>query len=102
MYLKVNDLVVVVAGAHKGSQGRVIRVDSERDQVWIQGINLRFKHIRRSQKYPRGGRVRKESPVHVSNVLLVDPKTNRPTRVGVRIDEKGRKQRFAKRSGEPV
>jgi len=102
MRLKVNDLVVVVAGAHKGAQGRVIRVDRDADQVWVQGVNLRFKHIRRSQKYPRGGRVRKEAPLHASKVLLVDPKTNRPTRVGYRFDEKGRKVRFAKRSGEPV
>ncbi len=104
MYLKRNDLVVIVSGKHASEkkQGRIIRIDDETDQVWIQGVNLRYKHIRRSQKNPRGGRVQKEAPIHVSNVLLVDPKTNQPTRVGFRIDDQGRKTRYSKRSGEPI
>ena len=101
MYLRRNDLVVLISGVNKGKQGRVLRIDHEKDQVWVQGVNLRFKHIRRSQKNPRGGRVQKEAPVNSSSVQLVDPKTNRPTRVGFRI-EKGRKVRYAKKSGEPV
>ena len=102
MYLKRNDLVVVIAGVQKGKQGRVIRIDEERDHVYVQGVNLRHKHIRRSQKHPQGGRVQREAPIHVSKVLLVDPKLNRPTRVGFRRDAQGRKVRYAKKSGEPV
>ena len=101
MYLKRNDLVVVISGTHKGDQGRVLRVIEDKNQVIIQGVNLRFKHLRRSQKNPQGGRVQKEAPLNASKVQLVDPKTNRPTRVGYRMEGK-RKVRFAKRSGEAV
>lgn len=101
MRLRRNDLVVVISGVHRGKQGRILRIEAELDRVYVQGVNLRFKHIRRSQKSPRGGRIQKEAPLHASRVQLVDPKTNRPTRVGFRY-EKGRKVRYAKRSGEPV
>ncbi len=101
MYLKREDLVVVISGVHSGQQGRVLRVLKETDQVLVQGVNLRYKHLRRSQKNPQGGRIRKEAPLHVSKVQLVDPKTNQPTRVGFRT-EGGRKVRYAQRSGEPV
>lgn len=102
MYLRTNDLVVVISGDQKGKQGRVIRVDRGSGQVWVQGLNLRHKHIRRSQKHPKGGRVQKEAPIPASKLQLVDPKTNEPTRVGFRFDANGDKVRYAKRSGEPV
>ena len=101
MYLKRNDLVVVISGAHRGAQGRVLRVIEDKNQVIVQGVNLRYKHLRRSQKNPQGGRVQKEAALPASKVQLVDPKTNRPTRVGYRMEGK-RKVRFAKRSGEAV
>ena len=102
MYLKRNDLVVVISGDEAGEQGRIMRVDEENGRVLVQGLNLRYKHMRRSQKQPRGGRVQKEAPIHVSNVVLVDPKTNQPTRVGFRFDKQGRKIRYSKKTGEPV
>ena len=101
MRIKRNDLVVVISGVHQGKQGRVLKVDEEKDQVIVQGINLRYKHLRRSQKNPKGGRIQKEAPLYASKVQLVDPKTNKPTRVGIRF-EKGKKVRYAKRSGEPI
>ena len=101
MRLKRNDLVVVISGNHTGEQGRVLRVLKETDQVIVQGVNLRFKHLRRSQKNPQGSRIQREAPIHISKVQLVDPKTNQPTRLGFRV-ENGRKIRYAKRSGEPV
>jgi large subunit ribosomal protein L24 len=101
VYLKRNDLVVVISGTHKRKQGRVLRVIEDKNQVIVQGVNLRYKHLRRSQKNPQGGRVQKESPLPASKVQLVDPKTNRPTRVGFRLEGK-RKVRFAKRSGEVI
>jgi large subunit ribosomal protein L24 len=101
MYLKRNDLVVVVSGIHATKQGRIMRVMKEKNQVIVQGVNLHYKHMRRSQKNPQGGRVQKEAPLPACKVMLVDPKTNRPTRVGFRI-EGGRKIRYAKNSGEPV
>ena len=102
MYLKRNDLVVVVRGVEKGKQGRVLRVDGEASRVVVQGINLRYKHVRRTQQNPKGGRIQKEAPIDSSKVMLVDPKTNSPTRIGYRTDDKGRKIRYAKKSNEPV
>ena len=101
MYLKRDDLVVVISGVHQGSQGRVLRVLRDSGQVVVQGVNLRYKHLRRSQKNPQGGRVRREAALDACKVQIVDPKTNQPTRVGFRM-EGGRKVRYAKRSGEPV
>ncbi len=102
MYLKRNDLVVVISGVHRGKQGRVLRIVEEKNQVIVQGLNLRYKHLKRSQKNPQGGRVQKEAPLNASKVQIVDPKTNQPTRVGFRVGEDGRKVRFAKKSGEVV
>jgi large subunit ribosomal protein L24 len=101
MYLKRNDLVVVISGVHSGRQGRVLRVLKEENKVIVQGVNLHYKHLRRTQKHPQGGRVQKESPMPASKVLLVDPKTNQPTRVGFRF-EGNRKVRYAKKSGESI
>ena len=111
MYLKRNDLVVVLSGEHRGKQGRVLRVVAQRPDkkkgdrghalVFVQGLNLVYKHIRRSQKNPQGGRVQKEAPFLACKVQLVDPKTNRPTRVGFRV-EGDRKIRYSKRAGEAI
>lgn len=98
MYLKRDDLVIVISGADKGKQGRVMRIDSETDRVWVQGRNMRHKHIRRSQKNPKGGRISKECPLHISKLQLLDSK-NKPTRVGFRF-ENGRKVRYSKNTNE--
>ena len=78
-----------------------MRVDADAQQVYVKGLNLRHRHIRRSQKNPKGGRVQKEAPIHISNVQLVDPKTNKPTRVGTRRDG-DTVVRYAKRSGQEI
>ncbi len=101
MYLKRNDLVMVISGEEKNRTGRIMRVLKDTQQVVVQGINLVYKHLRRSQKNPQGGRIQKEAPLPISKVQLVDPKTNKPTRVGFRI-EQGRKVRYAKKSGELI
>jgi large subunit ribosomal protein L24 len=111
MYLKRNDLVVVISGVHRGKQGRVLRIERRRadkkkgdrgqELVYVQGLNLVFKHIRRNQKNPQGGRIQKEAPFPICKLQLVDPKTNRPTRAGFRSED-GRKVRYSKRSGEPI
>ena len=101
MYLKRNDLVVVTSGVHAGKQGRVLRVLQDSNRVIVQGVNRKYKHLRRSQKNPQGGRVMQEMALPASKVMLVDPKTNQPTRVGYRF-EGSKKIRYAKTSGEPV
>ena len=99
--IRRNDLVEVVVGDEKGKRGRVVRVLSGKNQVVVQGLNLQYKHVRRSQKNPQGGRIRREAPLHLSNVMLIDPASDRPTRSGVRRHG-DKKIRFARRSGEAI
>lgn len=99
MHIRVDDTVVVIAGNDAGTRGRVLAVDGEARKVVVEGVNRVYKHVRRSQKNPQGGRLSKEMPIDVSNVMLVCPKTNKTTRVGFRFLADGSKERFAKSSG---
>lgn len=99
MYIKVNDIVQVITGDDRGMRGKVLAVDSSAGKVVVEGVNKVYKHVKRSQKNPQGGRLSKEMPVQVSNVMLICPQTNKPTRVGYRYRDDGSKERFAKRSG---
>lgn len=100
IHVKKGDMVAILSGDDKGKTGEVLRVDVEARKVVVQGVNRVYRHMKPSRRYPRGGRVQKEMPVNISNVLPIDPKTNQPTRVGFRIGENGSKQRVAKKSGE--
>jgi large subunit ribosomal protein L24 len=107
MALKIrrDDDVVVISGKDRGKTGRVLRVDPKKSRVYVEGLNIIKRHERpRSVKDAErggqvGGIVEKEGPIHISNVMLLDPKDNKPTRVGVRRDDGGKRERFAKRSG---
>ena len=99
MLIRVNDTVVVIAGASKGKTGKVLQVDRENGRVVVEGVARVWKHVRRSQKNPQGGRLNKEMPIDISNIALVCPETGKPTRVGIRYLPDGSKERFAKRSG---
>lgn len=99
MHIRTNDVVEVIAGDDAGQRGKVLSVDSETQRVVVEGVNRVYKHVRRSQKNPQGGRLSKEMPIAVSNVMLICPQTNKPTRVGYRYLPDGSKERFAKRSG---
>jgi large subunit ribosomal protein L24 len=79
--IKKDDMVVVTAGDHKGKQGKVLRVLAEKERVVVEGVNMVYRHVRRSRKYPQGGRIQKEAPIHASNVMPLDPKTGKGTRV---------------------
>jgi large subunit ribosomal protein L24 len=98
-HVKKGDMVVVLSGDDKGKVGQVLRVNPGKSKVLVQGINRVYKHMKPSRKHPRGGRIQKEMPVHLSNVLPVDPKTNQPTRVRFAIAPDGGKERVAKKSG---
>jgi len=100
--LKSDDLVEVVSGAQKGKRGKVLRVDLRRGRITVQGVNMVYKHLRKSQKHPQGGRIQLEAAVHISNVMLVDPKSGKPTRVSMKVDGSGKKTRVAARSGDPA
>ncbi|HOK96118.1 MAG TPA: 50S ribosomal protein L24 [Anaerohalosphaeraceae bacterium] len=94
-HVKKGDTVVVIAGDSKGATGKVMRVIPDKQRVLVEGVNLAYKHVRPSQKNPQGGRIRVERPIHISNVLPVNPKGTKGTRVRFTVDEKGNKQRVA-------
>lgn len=99
MKIKSGDTVKVIAGANKGSKGKVIAVDKENGKVLVEGVNRVFKHVRRSQRNPQGGRLEKEMPIPASNVMVVCPQSGEPTRIGYRTAKDGSKERFSKKSG---
>jgi large subunit ribosomal protein L24 len=104
MRIRKDDQVVVIGGKDAGKTGRVVRTEPKKNRVYVEHLNMIKRHERpRSQtdlKNPEAaGIVEKEGPIHVSNVMLLDPKDNKPTRVGVRRDKGGKRERFAKRSG---
>ena len=99
MWIKTGDTVVVIAGADRGARGKVLAVDRKQHKVIVEGVGRVYKHVRRSQKHPQGGRLSKEMPVDISNVMLIDPKSDQPTKIGVRYLPDGSKERFSKQSG---
>ncbi|OHB44154.1 MAG: 50S ribosomal protein L24 [Planctomycetes bacterium GWC2_49_10] len=94
-HVKKGDLVQIIAGSGKGSTGKVLRVNPEKDVVVIEGHNRKWKHVKPSRKYPQGGRLQVERPIHISNVLPVNPKSSKGTRVRFETDKKGAKKRVA-------
>jgi len=105
LFVKKGDTVQVISGKDKGVTGRVISVDAERERVLVEGVNRIKKHTKISQSArgsKQGGIVTTEAPVHVSNVQIVDPSDGKPTRVGRRFDDDGRKVRFSKRTGKEL
>jgi large subunit ribosomal protein L24 len=105
MKIRKNDTVTVIAGNSRGKSGKVLKVYTDAHRVIIEGVNIIKRHTRPGQKNPQGGIVQREAPIHVSNVMLLDPKSNQPTRVGTKVtkDEttgKKHRMRVAKATGE--
>lgn len=98
MKIKKNDSVVIISGNSKGKTGKVLKVFPSENRVIVEGINLRKRHTKANQKNPQGGITEKEAPINVSNVMILDPKTNTKTRIGAKliIDEKTGKKRSAR------
>src|SRR5436189_5565946 len=97
-HIKSGDQVIVITGADKGKVGKVLRVLTSKDRVVVEGINRVWKHVRPSQRNPQGGRIQKDAPIHLSNVMPLDPSTGKGTRV--RLEERdSRKHRIAVGSG---
>ncbi len=99
--IRKGDKVIVLSGRDKGKAGEVVKLVSKEKRAFVQGINVVKRHTKPSQTNP-GGIVDKELPIHLSNLAIVDPKDDKPTRVGFKKLEDGRKVRFAKRSGEVI
>jgi len=99
MWIKVDDTVEVLAGDDAGTRGRVLRINREKNKVVVEHVNRVYKHVRRSQKNPQGGRLSMEMPVDCSNVALVCESCGAATRVGARFLDDGAKERFCKKCG---
>ena len=99
MHLKTNDIVEVISGDDRGLRGKILVIDREAGKVVVEGMNRVYKHVRRSQKNPQGGRLNKEMPIQISNVLLLCNKCNQGVRTGARQTTDGGKERFCKKCG---
>lgn len=103
LHIRKGDMVFVRTGyGRKGRVGKVLRVFPETNTALVEGVKLMQKHVKPSAKHPDGGIIEKESPIHVSNLMLLDPADKRPTRIGRRRDENGKLVRFARRSGKEI
>ena len=99
MKIKVDDLVRVITGNDKGQEGKVLKVDHKNRKVVVEMVNRVYKHVRRSQKNPQGGRLSKEMPIDVSNVVLITAPGGEGTKVSYRFTSDGRKERYARKTG---
>ncbi len=102
VHVRRGDRVRIIAGNYKGATGRILRVIPAANQVVVDGVNVRKRHQRPSSQNPEGGIVSFEAPIDASNVMLVDPTTDEPTRTRVRIDKDGTKERISVRTGNPI
>ncbi len=99
MHVKKGDKVMVISGKDKGKTGVILSAFPKKDRVLVEGVNIVKKHSKPSQMNPQGGIISQEAPIHVSNVMPLDPKTGEPTRVGIQVVD-GKRVRVAKKSGE--
>ena len=102
LHIKKGDTVYVLAGDDKGKTGRVLSVQAKEGRAIVEGVNMVSKSTKPSAQNPQGGIIKKEAPIHLSNLSVLDPKSGKPTRVGVRVDDKGKKVRYSKKSGEEI
>ena len=102
LQIKKDDTVYVNAGDDRGKTGRVLKVFPAKSRALVEGVNIITKATKPTAKYPQGGLIKTEAPIHISNLNLIDPKSGKPTRIGTRKDDKGRKVRISKRSGEEI
>jgi len=102
LHIKKGDLVFVNAGEDKGKTGHVLKMLVDKQRAIVEGINMVSKSTKPNAKNPQGGIVKQEAPIHISNLNVVDPKSGKPTRIGRRLNDKGKLVRYAKKSGEEI
>jgi len=102
IHIKKGDTVYVNSGEDRGQQGRVLEVYPKQYRALVEGINMVSKHTKPNSDNPQGGIIQKEAPVDISNLMLVDPGTGEPTRVGRKLDDNGKLVRYSKKSGEEI
>ncbi len=102
MHIKKGDTVQVMAGDNKGKQGKVLKVEVSKQRAIVEGVNICKKATKPNAQNPQGGIVEKEAPIHVSNLMVLDPKSGQPTKVGRKANAEGKLVRYAKKSGEEI
>ncbi len=102
LHIKKGDTVHVNTGEYKGQQGRVLEVYRKTNKALVEGINMVSKHTKPNAQYPQGGIIKKEAPVHISNLMLVDGSSGEPTRIGRKLNDNGKLVRYSKKSGEEI
>lgn len=102
LHIKKGDTVIVNAGDSKGQQGRVLEVIRDKNKAIVEGINMVSKHTKPNAKAPQGGIVKQEAAVHISNLMIVDPKSGKATRIGRKLNSENKLVRYAKKSGEEI
>ncbi len=100
LHLKKDDTVFVLSGNDKGKKARVLEVFPNQSKVIVEGVNMVTKHVKPSTQSPEGGRNEQEAPIHISNLMVVDSSSGDPTRIGRKVDEQGKLQRYSKKTGE--
>ena len=102
LHIKKGDMVQVIAGKDKGKQGKVLKVEVSKQRAIVEGVNICKKATKPNAQNPQGGIIEKEAPIHVSNLMVLDPRSGKPTKVGRKADAKGKLVRYAKKSGEEI
>ncbi|MEE4176175.1 MAG: 50S ribosomal protein L24 [Bacteroides sp.] len=101
LHIKKGDAVKVIAGNEKGSQGKVLEVYPEKLRALVEGVNMVSKHTKPNAANPQGGIIKKEAPIHISNLMVIDGKGN-ATRIGRKLNDKGKLERYSKKTGEVI
>ncbi|HAM97364.1 MAG TPA: 50S ribosomal protein L24 [Marinilabiliales bacterium] len=102
LHIKKGDTVVVISGESKGQKGKVLEVMAEKQRAIVEGVNMVSKHTKPNAEHPQGGILKQEAPIHISNLMNVDPSSGKPTRIGRRLNDKGKLVRYSKKSGEEI
>lgn len=102
LHIKKGDTVIVITGESKSQKGRVLEIDRVKNRALVEGLNMVSKHTKPNAKTPQGGIVKKEAPINLSNLMLVDPASGKPTRIGRRLNDNNKLVRYSKKSGEEI
>lgn len=102
LHIKKGDIVIVNSGEYKGQKGRVLEIDRSKSRAIVEGVNLVSKHTKPNAANPQGGIIKKEAPVHISNLNLADPSTGEASRIGRRLNDNNKLVRYSKKSGEEI
>ncbi|OFY68358.1 MAG: 50S ribosomal protein L24 [Bacteroidetes bacterium RBG_13_42_15] len=102
LHIRKGDTVMVMTGESKGQKGRVLEVKRDKNKAIVEGVNTVSKHTKPNAKSPQGGILKKEAPIHISNLMLIDPASGKPSRIGRKLNSKNKLVRYSKKSGEEI